>query len=51
MDKMRWEGGRGGGKKMFVFVHAQGIKFSTQGGGGQNMAKLVVECPLTSSIR
>ena len=35
VDKMR--GGRG--SKMSVFVHAEGIKMSTQGRGGQKMAK------------
>jgi hypothetical protein len=35
---------------MSVFVQAQGIKFSTQGGGGhkwQNSVHVVVECPHT----
>ena len=35
-------GGWGGGQKMSVFVHTQGIKLSTHGGGGQKMAKF---CP------
>ena len=48
MDKMRV----GGGQKMSVFVHAQGIKTihtGVCGGGvkkGQNIAHLVVECLL-----
>ena len=40
---------RGGGSKMSVFVHAQGIKLSTQRGGGkkwQNYVNVVFECPL-----
>ena len=49
-DKMRV----GGGQKMSVFVHAQGIKtihtgVCVWGGGvkkGQNIAHLVVECLL-----
>ena len=32
----------GGGQKMSVFVHAQGIKTVHAGGGGQKMAKF---CP------
>ena len=35
VDKMRG----GGGQKMSVFVHAQGIKTVQKGGGGQKMAK------------
>ena len=45
VDKMRG----GGGQKMSVFVHAQGIKTVHTGGGGQKMANsihVVVECPL-----
>ena len=38
VDKMRG----GGGQKMSVFVHAQGIKTVHAGGGGQIMAKF---CP------
>ena len=39
VDKMR----EGGGQKMSVFVHAQGIKTVDAGmGGGQKMAKI---CP------
>ena len=38
MDMMR-EGEAGGGQKMSVFVHAQGIKLSTQGGGGGGGSK------------
>ena len=38
VDKMRG----GGGQKMSVFVHAQGIKTVHAGGGGQKMAKF---CP------
>ena len=37
---------------MAVFVHAQGIKQSTQGGGvkkWQNSVHVVVECPLTEN--
>ena len=30
----------GGGQKMSVFVHAQGIKTVHTGGGGQKMAKV-----------
>ena len=39
----------GGGQKMSVFVHAQGIKTVYAGGGvkkWQNSVHLVVECPL-----
>ena len=39
----------GGGQKMSVFVHAQGIKTIHAGGGGQkwqNSVHVVVECPL-----
>ena len=45
MDKMRG----GGGQKMSVFVHAQGIKTVHAGGWGrkwQNSVHVVVECPL-----
>ena len=38
---------------MSVFVHAQGIKLSTQGGGvkkWQNSVHVVVECPLTINL-
>ena len=45
VDKMRG----GGGQKMFVFVHAQGIKTVHAGGGvkkWQNSVHVVVECPL-----
>ena len=44
----------GGGQKMSVFVHAQGIKtvHAERGGGGvkkwQNSVHVVVECPLNS---
>ena len=38
VDKMR----EGGGQKMSVFVHAQGIKTVHKGEGGQKMAKF---CP------
>ena len=38
VDKMRG----GGGQKMSVFVHAQGIKTVHEGGGGQKMTKF---CP------
>ena len=43
--------GEGGGQKMSVFVHAQGIKIVHAGGGGgvkkwQNSVHVVVECPL-----
>ena len=38
VDKMRG----GGGQKMSVFVHAQGIKTVHEGGWGQKMAKF---CP------
>ena len=38
VDKMRG----GGGQKMSVFVHAQGIKTVHAGGGDQKMAKF---CP------
>ena len=47
-DKMRG----GGGQKMSVFVHAQGIKTVHAGGGvkkWQNSVHVVVECPLTTS--
>ena len=41
----------GGGQKMSVFVHAQGIKTVHTGGeGGQKMVNsvhVVVECPLS----
>ena len=44
VDKMRG----GGGQKMTVFVHAQGIKTVHAGGGGgkkwQNSVHVVVEC-------
>ena len=44
VDKMR-----GGGQKMSVFVHAQGIKTVHAEGGGvkkwQNSFHVVVECP------
>ena len=51
MDKMNG----GGGQKMSVSVHAQGIKSVHAGGRwgvkkGQNSVHVVVECPL-SSIR
>ena len=51
MDKMRG----GGGQKMSVFVHAQGIKTVHAGGGGgvkkwQNSVHVVVECPLIQSV-
>ena len=39
----------GGGQKMSVFVHAQGIKTVRAGGGvkkWQNSVHVVVECPL-----
>ena len=40
----------GGGQKMSVFVHDQGIKTVHAGGGGgqkcQNSVHVVVECPL-----
>ena len=40
MDKLRG----GGGQKMYVFVHAQGIKTDHAGGeGGQNYVHVVVE--------
>ena len=46
VDKMRG----GGGQKMSVFVHAQGIKaVHARGGGaknGKNSVHVVVECPL-----
>ena len=45
VDKMRG----GGGQKMSVFVHAQGIKTVHAGGGvkkWQNSVHVVVECPL-----
>ena len=45
MDKRRG----GGGQKMSVFVHAQGIKTVHAGGGvkkWQNSVHVVVECPL-----
>ena len=48
MDKMRG----GGGQKISVFVHAQGIKFVHAGGGVKqwlNSVHVVVECPLTYS--
>ena len=42
--------GGGGGQKMSVFVHAQGIKTVHAGEGGvkkrQNSVHVVVECPL-----
>ena len=42
----RW----GGGAKMFVFVHAQGIRLFRQGGRGEkNYIHVVVECPLMTS--
>ena len=46
VDKMR----RGGGQKMSVFVHAQGIKTVNARGGvkkWQNSVHVVVECPPT----
>ena len=52
MDKMRG----GGGQKMSVFVHAQGIKNVHAGGVGvggkkwQNSVHVVVECPLIAFI-
>ena len=44
VDKMRG----GGGQKMSVFVHAQGIKTVHAGGvkKWQNSVHVVVECPL-----
>ena len=42
----------GGGQKMSVFVHAQGIKTVHAGGGVKKCQKsvhVVVECPLLSS--
>ena len=45
MDKLRG----GGGQKMSVFVHAQGMKTVHAGGGvkkWQNSVHVVVECPL-----
>ena len=39
----------GGGQKMSVFVHAQGIKTVHAGGGSenwQNSVHVVVECPV-----
>ena len=44
MDKMRG----GGGPKMSVFVHAEGIKTVHAGGikKWQNSVHVVVECPL-----
>ena len=44
--------GGGVGKKMSVFVHAQGIKTVHAGGSkkGQNSVHVVVECPLTSDV-
>ena len=46
---------RGGrGQKMYVFVHAQGIKTVHAGEGGvkkgQNSVHLVVECPFNLGI-
>ena len=39
----------GGGQKMSVFVHAQGIKTVHAGGKKwQNSVHVVVECPLTT---
>ena len=42
------------GKKMSVFVHAQGIKTDhTEGGGvtkGLNSVHVVVECPLRTKV-
>ena len=49
VDKMRG----GGGQKMSVFVHAQGIKTVHAGGGVKEWQKsvhVVVECPLSSRI-
>ena len=47
MDKLRG----GGGQKMSVFVHAQGIKTVHAGVGGvkkwQNSVHVVVQCPLS----
>ena len=45
----------GGGQKMSVFVHAQGIKTVHVGRGvgvkkWQNLVHVVVECPLKSSF-
>ena len=43
----------GGGQKMSVFVHAQGIKTVHAGGGvkkWQNSVHVVVECPLKSFL-
>ena len=48
VDKMRG----GGGQKISVFVHAQGIKTVHAGGEGvkkwQNSVHVVVECPLSA---
>ena len=43
----------GGGQKMFVFVHAQGIKTIHAGRGGkkwQNSVYEVVKCPLMATF-
>ena len=37
----------GGGQKMSVFVHAQGIKTVHEWGGGQKMAKFCPHDPLS----
>ena len=48
MDKVRG----GGGQKLSVFVHAQGIKTVHAGGvkQWQNSIHVVVECPLRQNI-
>ena len=46
MDKMLWRRGQ----KIYVFVHAQGIKLSTQVGAVKN-GNVVVECPLSSMLK
>ena len=46
IQKLRGQDEGGGSQKMSVFVHAQGLKLSMQGGGwGQKMAKF---CPRSS---
>ena len=50
IQQLRGQDEGGGGQKMSVFVHAQGIKTVRPGGGGvkkwQNSVHVVIECPL-----
>ena len=49
IQQLRGQDEEGGGQKMSVFVHAQGIKTVHAGGGvkkWQNSVQVVFECPL-----